>query len=214
MSNKVTIIDYGVGNIFSVRRAFEHCGAEVLLTDSINEILTAERLVLPGVGAFVDGMEGLKSRNLIEPIKQYAATGRPFLGICLGMQMLLDSSEEFGLQKGLGLIAGNVVAIPATGADGNSHKIPHIGWNDLLVTENGGTWRGTILENTKPGSSVYFVHSFQAVPQHQENRLADCNYNGRVICAVVRSGSVYGCQFHPEKSGEVGLEIIRRFLTI
>lgn len=214
MSNgRVTIIDYGVGNIFSVQRAFEHCGAEVLLTDSINEILAADRLVLPGVGAFVDGMEGLRSRNLIEPIKQYVATGRPLLGICLGMQMLLDSSEEFGFQQGLGLIAGKVVAIPDTGSDGKPHKIPHIGWNELLVSED-GNWCGSILENTRPGSSVYFVHSYEVVPQHQQNRLADCSYNGRVICAVVRSGSVYGCQFHPEKSGEPGLDIIRSFLTI
>lgn len=213
MKHKVTIIDYGVGNIFSVCRAFEHCGAEVLLTDCIKDIQTAERLVLPGVGAFVDGMAGLRSRNLIEPIKQYAATGRPFLGICLGMQMLLDSSEEFGLHEGLGLISGKVKAIPSTGVDGKPHKIPHIGWNELLVSEN-ARWSSTIFENVSPGSSVYFVHSFEVVPQLQVTRLADSNYNGRVICAAVRSGSVFGCQFHPEKSGVVGLEIINSFLNL
>lgn len=213
MKPKVTIIDYGVGNIFSVCRAFEHCGAEVLLTDSIDDIQLSERLVLPGVGAFVDGMAGLRSRNLVEPIKQFAATGRPFLGICLGMQMLLDSSEEFGLQEGLGLIPGKVVAIPATGTDGAPHKIPHIGWNKLLVSED-AKWDSSIFEKIIPGSSVYFVHSFEAVPQLQINRLADCNYNGRLICAAVRSGAVFGCQFHPEKSGIVGLEIIKSFLNL
>jgi len=213
MKHKVTIIDYGVGNIFSVCRAFEHCGAEVHLTDSITDINTADRLVLPGVGAFVDGMEGLRSRNLIEPIKEFAAARRPFLGICLGMQMLLDSSEEFGQQEGLGLIPGKVVAIPPTGLDGKLHKIPHIGWNELLVSED-AKWDSTIFENIRPGSSVYFVHSFAVVPQLQVNRLADCNYNGRVICAAVRSGSVFGCQFHPEKSGVVGLEIITSFLNL
>lgn len=213
MNHNVVIIDYGVGNIFSVCRAFEHCGAEACLTDSTDVILDAERLVLPGVGAFADGMAGLRTRGLIDPIKQYAATGRPFLGICLGMQMLMDSSEEFGQQEGLGLIPGRVVAIPSTGVDGTPHKIPHIGWNELLVP-GAVTWNGTIFEYTSPGSPVYFVHSFGAVPQYEENRLADCNYNGRTICAAVRSGSIYGCQFHPEKSGKVGLEIIKSFLNL
>jgi len=210
MKPVVTIIDYGVGNIFSVCRAFEHCGAEVRLCDSEREILQAERLVLPGVGAFADGMAGLRSRNLIEPINQFAGTGRPFLGICLGMQMLMESSEEFGLQQGLGLIPGKVVAIPSTGDNGVPHKIPHIGWNELLISETNRV--GTIFDNTSSGSAVYFVHSFHVVPKFSQSRLADCDYNGRMICAAVRSDSIYGCQFHPEKSGEIGLTIIKSFL--
>lgn len=213
MKYMVTIIDYGAGNISSVCRAFEHCGAETILTDSIEEIAKAERIVLPGVGSFADGMAGLRSRNLIEPIKQFASTGRPVFGICLGMQMLLDSSEEFGLHDGLGLISGKVVAIPRIGTNGKPNKIPHIGWNELLASGK-SSWENSIFRNVAPGYSVYFVHSFEVVPHRQENRLADCNYNGRTICAAIRSGSIFGCQFHPEKSGKVGLEIIKNFLTL
>lgn len=213
MKPRVTIIDYGVGNIFSVCRAFEHCGADLHITDSADEILQAERIVLPGVGAFADGMAGLRERNLIEPIKQFAATGRPFLGICLGMQMMLDSSEEFGIHDGLGLVPGKVMGIPSTGSDGKPHKIPHIGWNEILLSDN-GDWKNSILEDIHPESSVYFVHSFAAMPTYGGNRLADCNYNGRIICAAIKSGSMFGCQFHPEKSGEVGLNIIKKFLSI
>jgi len=213
MKPVVTVIDYGVGNIFSVCRALEHCGADVRLSGVPEEILSAEMVILPGVGAFADGMAGLASRGLVAAVKEYAATNRPLLGICLGMQMLMDSSEEFGMQDGLGLIPGKVTAIPSTGGDGAPHKIPHIGWNELLVPE-GADWKGTVLENTASGSSVYFVHSFAAVPECPEHRLAECDYNGRKICAAVRSGLVFGCQFHPEKSGEVGLSIVKSFLTL
>ena len=126
MKPVVTVIDYGVGNLFSVTKALERVGAEVILSSSPDDIANAQRLVLPGVGAFADGMRGLAERGLIEPIKRFAASGRPFLGICLGMQMMLDSSEEFGNHDGLGLIPGRVVAIPSIGAHG-VHKIPHIG---------------------------------------------------------------------------------------
>ena len=130
MSISVTVIDYGVGNLLSVSRALEHCGAQVDLADNPAQIARAHRLVLPGVGAFKDGMDGLRERALVEPIRQYASGGRPLLGICLGMQLLLDVSEEFGAHEGLGLIPGRVAAIPATTADGVPHKIPHIGWNE------------------------------------------------------------------------------------
>lgn len=213
MKPAVTVIDYGVGNIFSVCRALEHCGAEVRLSDVPEEILGADRVILPGVGAFADGMAGLASRGLLATVKEFAATGRPLLGICLGMQMLMDSSEEFGLQDGLGIIPGKVTAIPPTGTDGVLHKIPHIGWNELLVPE-GADWTGTVLGNTVRGSSVYFVHSFAAVPERPEHRLAECDYNGRKICAAVQNGLVFGCQFHPEKSGEVGLGIVQSFLSL
>jgi len=207
----VTIIDYGIGNLLSVARAFEHCGANIVLTDDPAKITGADFLVLPGVGAFADGMAGLKERKLVDPILEFAITGRPFLGICLGMQMMLDESEEFGANEGLGLVPGRVVAIPAVGSDGIAHKIPHIGWNEI-VTPEAIEWQGTILDGIIPGSSFYFVHSFTAIPTHHEHRLADCYYNRQLISAAIRKDNLYGCQFHPEKSGVLGHHIIEKFL--
>jgi len=210
----VTIIDYGIGNLLSVSRAFTHCGAEPVLTGTPEGVLAAERLVLPGVGAFADGMAGLRERGLVEAVRQYAATGKPFLGICLGMQMMLDTGEEFGSHEGLGLIPGRVVPIPPTAADGSPHKIPHIGWNRLELPSPATAWSGTVLDGIAPGAAAYFVHSFTAVPADPAHRLADCRYHGRLIAAAVRSGALYGCQFHPEKSGEVGLAIVRNFIRL
>ena len=131
MPDKVTVIDYDRGNLFSVRKAFEHCGAEVEIAQSAERVLAAERLVLPGVGAFGDAMEALGRRGLIEPVQEYAKSGRPFLGICIGMQLMFDGGEEFGDHEGLGLIAGRVVAIPDTDSKGRPHKVPHVGWTRL-----------------------------------------------------------------------------------
>jgi glutamine amidotransferase len=210
----VTIIDYGIGNLLSVTRAFGHCGADPILSGTTEGILAAERLVLPGVGAFADGMAGLRERGLVDAVRQYAASGRPFLGICLGMQLMLDRSDEFGSHEGLGLIPGRVTAIPPTAADGSPHKIPHIGWNFLELPSPSASWSGTVLEGIAPGAAAYFVHSFTAMPDDPAHRLADCRYNGRLIAAAIRSGNLYGCQFHPEKSGEVGLAIVRNFLRL
>ena len=213
MSPSVTVVDYGIGNLLSVSRALEQCGAKVLLTDDPMQIAQAQRLVLPGVGAFKDGMDGLQARALVDTLREFAATGRALLGICLGMQMLLDFSEEFGTHAGLGLIPGRVLAIPATSPSGAPHKIPHIGWNELQAP--GATkWAGTILDGVRPGSSVYFVHSFTAFPDDPACRLADASYDGCLVSAAIQSGNIYGCQFHPEKSGEVGLNVLRQFLTL
>lgn len=211
---RVTVIDYGIGNLLSVCRAFEHCGAEVRLAVSPMEVEKAERLVLPGVGAFVDGMAGLSAGGFIGPIRNYVQTGRPFLGICLGMQMMLETSEEFGVHEGLGLIPGNVLAIPPTGMNGKPHKIPHIGWDAIFPSTPTMDWKGTILAGIKPGTAVYFVHSFAAALSNPAHRLADCDYNGRIISAVLKCGNLYGCQFHPEKSGEAGLWVIRNFTLL
>lgn len=213
---KITILDYGIGNILSVSRAFEHCGAEVSLTDSPMDVIKAEMLVLPGVGAFADGMNGLAAKSLIDPIKEFVKKDRPFMGICLGMQMMLDESEEFGLHYGLGLIHGRVKKIESTSSDSLKHKIPHIGWNRLVLPENRDKkwWDNTILSRIPEDSATYFVHSFTAVPDKAENRLADAYYGGRLISAVIREGNIYGCQFHPEKSGKIGLKIIENFLKL
>lgn len=214
--SKVTILDYGIGNILSVSRAFEYCGAEVLITDSQEVVIKAERLVLPGVGAFADGMKGLDERGLIGSIQKYASGNRPFMGICLGMQMMLDESEEFGLYKGLGIIHGRVKRIDETTSDGIQHKIPHIGWNGLKLPDctDKTWWDNSILSGIPKDAATYFVHSFAAVPDKSENRLADTYYGGRKISSIIRKGNIYGCQFHPEKSGEVGLKIIKNFLDL
>lgn len=212
--SSVSIIDYGVGNLLSVARAFQHFNATVNIVSSPEDILNADRLVLPGVGAFEDGMKGLTELNFADPIKQFAKSGKPFLGICLGMQMMLSRSCEFGEHQGLDLISGDVVSIPLHGKDGTPHKIPHIGWNELNSLAPNESWSNTILKDTPEKSSVYFVHSFMAVPARSEHRLADTVYNGQIISAVIQNENVYGCQFHPEKSGEVGLKIIHQFLQI
>ena len=212
MTTKVTLVDYGLGNVYSVQRALEACGAEVLLSASPGEIEASDRLVLPGVGAFADGMAGLRERGLIGSILQYAATGRPLLGICLGMQMLATLSQEFGEHCGLDLIPGSVLPLPTTDVDGLTVKVPHTGWTALLRPA-GMSWSDTPLEDTAEGESVYVVHSFAVNPRSGNHRLADCLYGGHRICAAIRRNRIFGCQFHPEKSGPSGLRIISRFLA-
>jgi glutamine amidotransferase len=209
----VTIVDYGIGNLYSVRRAFESCGAAVTLTSQPAEVAAAQRLVLPGVGAFADGMAGLRERALVAPILAYAAIGRPLMGICLGMQMLASISEEFGEHEGLGLIRGRVVPVPRTDAERRPHKIPHIGWSALSPPQD-VDWTSTILDGTPPATPVYLVHSFHLVPDDPRHLLAECFYGGRRLTAAVRSGNIYGVQYHPEKSGPAGLRMIQAFLRL
>lgn len=210
---KVTVLDYGIGNIFSVRHALEHCGAVVELAASPAEAERAERLLIPGVGAFQDGMNSLRERGLEAPVLKVAASGRPVLGICLGMQMLFTASEEFGNHSGLGLIAGTVREIPKFGADGKPHKIPHIGWGALKRPET-CSWKGSLFSEMPEKTAAYFVHSFHAVPDDSRDLLAYCDYDGIAITAAVRRDRIFGCQFHPEKSGEAGLSVLREFLRM
>ena len=211
MQPEATVVDYGMGNVGSVLRALAACGAAPVLSSDPEQIALAARLILPGVGAFRDGMEELERRGLIGPIRGFARSGRPFLGICLGMQMMLSASEEFGPVPGLGLIAGTVRAIPKRGANGEPHKVPHVGWDRLLL-RNGSA--GALLHGVGPQAAVYFVHSFAAAPDSPADVAADCDYDGCRIAAVIRSGALCGCQFHPEKSGPTGLRILRNFLSI
>lgn len=211
---KVTVIDYGLSNLRSVQNAFAHCGAETMLTSSPADVRAAEALVLPGMGAFRDGMAGLERLGLVEVIRQKATEGTPLLGICLGMQMLFDASEEFGTYSGLGLIPGRVVKIPDTDLQGHPQKVPHISWDPLFPAGGRTDFSGTVLAGVTPGQECYFIHSYEAKPSHEEDRLADTRYGGRSVCAVAAHGAVVGCQFHPEKSGPVGLSIISQFLNI
>lgn len=211
---KITVVDYGLSNLRSVQNAFARCGAETLLTSSAADVRAAEALVLPGVGAFRDGMAGLERLGLVEVIRQKAVEGTPLLGICLGMQMLFDESEEFGTCPGLGLIPGRVVKIPAEDVQGKPQKVPHIRWDPLLPAGGHPDFAGTVLEKVTPGQECYFIHSYEAKPANETDRLADTCYGGRRVCAVAAHGSVVGCQFHPEKSGPVGLSILSQFINI
>lgn len=208
---EVTVIDYGVGNLLSVQRGLEHCGAKVILTADPEQILTASRVVLPGVGAFVNGMQALEHLGLVEVIRELAQRKTPLLGICLGMQLLLEESDEFGVTAGLGLIPGRVTPVPVQTASGAMQKVPHIGWS-ALKTSNAAGWQQTLLQDNRPGEAAYFVHSFMAVPTDPAHRLADCLYGSHKITAAIERDQITGCQFHPEKSGEVGLKILRRFI--
>jgi len=211
---RVTVIDYGVGNLLSVQRGLEHCGAHVTLTSDAEQILCASRIVLPGVGAFQNGMQALEKLGLIEVIQEIANRKIPLLGICLGMQLLLTESEEFGLTKGLGLIPGRVIPVPTHTLNGETQKIPHIGWNSLQYSNVEKKWDGSVLHDNQPGSAAYFVHSFMAIPDLGEHRVADCIYGGHRVPAVIACNQISGCQFHPEKSGEVGLKVLRRFISL
>lgn len=215
MSVKVTLMDYGMCNLLSVARAFEYCGAEVDITEDPEVVLKAEKLVVPGVGAFRDSIREVEARGFGDAIRRFIGTGRPFLGICVGMQMLFETSEEFGNHAGLGVIAGRVLAIPRFNTDGVVQRIPHIGWNHLVVPETGRSWHGSFLnefEGAHP--AFYFVHSFAAVPDDPTIRLADTVYGGHRICAAVQRENVVATQFHPERSGELGLTLVRHFISL
>lgn len=203
-----------MGNLLSVRRALEHVGAEVELCSDPEKLVMASKIILPGVGAFADAMTELRRLGLDMALRSASNQGIPILGICLGMQLLFESSEEFGHTSGLGLIPGHVVGIPRLSEKGVERKIPHIGWNELVLSGGRQSWRGTVLETVDEGFSVYFVHSFMAVPDHPADCLANCLYEGQVVTAAVEHGNVLGCQFHPEKSGQIGLTVIRKFISL
>ena len=201
----IAIVDYGVGNLFSLSRSLEAIGQEVLVTGEAEALRRADRLILPGVGAFADAAVKLRESGLGEVVSQEAARGKPLLGICLGMQLLFEKSYEFGEHEGLGLIPGAVR--PIADAIPRGLKIPHIGWNGLLFP--GERPRHPLMAGLAPGDCVYFVHSFYAA-DCEEDIIAVTEYGGILTAAVARR-NVVGFQFHPEKSGPVGLQLLRRF---
>ena len=208
--NTVTVVDYGVGNLHSVARALEHCGATVKIISDPQSIRRADRVVLPGVGAFGDCINELVFRGMDVAIRDFVATGRPLLGICVGMQVLFTRGTEFGGHLGLGLISGAVIAIPRSKADGTNRRIPHVGWASLSLSPD----NSPIMKGTIQNAAAYFVHSFHAAPLDPKVVVASTNYEGFEICAAVADGNVFGCQFHPEKSGPVGLGILRNFMRL
>ena len=199
----VAIVDYGVGNLFSLKSSLTAIGVEAVVTSDAQALGSADRIILPGVGAFRDAAAKLRALGLDETLKALAADGKRIMGICLGMQMLFDESLEHGCYKGLGLIPGRVV--PIADKIGPDLKIPHIGWNAL----NLGGKESPLFRNIKVGDCVYFVHSYCA-DQCDDAVIATAEYGAPIVAAVER-GNVCGCQFHPEKSGEVGLNILRAF---
>ena len=199
----IAIVDYGVGNLFSLSSSFKAIGADAVITSSPCEIRKADKIVLPGVGAFGDAAKKLFSSGLGEVVIEEAANGKPILGICLGMQLLFERSFEYGEHKGLGLIKGDIR--PIADVISKDLKIPHIGWNELTLT----TPRAPIFKYLKDGDCVYFVHSYYAA-DCEESVTATAEY-GAELTASAEKGNVFGCQFHPEKSGKAGLSILKAF---
>ena len=215
MTNKVTILDYGMCNLLNVARALQHVGADVTVTEDAKVAAVASRLIVPGVGAFSDSVREVKNRGFDDLIRSFIESDRPFLGICVGMQMLFDASEEFGIHEGLSILPGRVKAVPNVTLEGDIQRVPHIGWNTLVEPAGGRSWQDTLLHNyAGENPAVYFVHSFAADPTDPSDRLADCIYGGHRICASVQRNNVMATQFHPERSGLIGLEVLRHFLCI
>lgn len=202
----IAIIDYGMGNLRSVQKGFEKVGFEAVVTADPKTVLEAERVVLPGVGAFGDCMRNLEQGGFVEPILKVIKDGRPFLGICVGMQMLLTDSTEFGLTKGLDIIPGHVLRFPENMVvDGERLKVPHMGWNQLSIKT-----AAPIFKGIGDGVNVYFVHSYYEMPD-DESAIAATSEYGLTFCAALWKDNIVATQFHPEKSQETGLRILKNF---
>lgn len=197
----IVIIDYGMGNLYSVSKAIERLGYEVVISADPQVILNATAVILPGVGAFGDAMHHLQSTGLDHITKQYAESGKPLLGICLGMQLLFEQSEEYGTHRGLGLLQGDVIRFRG------AFKVPHMGWNKLQLLQD-----CSLFTDVDEGY-VYFVHSYHVLPTQKEQLIASADYYGPVT-AVVAKENIYGMQFHPEKSGVVGMQLLKNFLAL
>ena len=215
MTIHITVVDYGMANLLNVVRALNHCGATVTVTEDPTVALAADRLVVPGVGAFKDSIHELHARGLDDAIRRYTQQGRPFLGICVGMQILFDDSEEFGLHPGLGILPGHVKRVSNKTTMGEVQRIPYIGWYHLVEPQGGRNWQDTLLQPVvKANPAFYFVHSFAAQPTNESDRLADYLYGGHRISAAVQRGNIMATQFHPERSAQVGLSLLKRFFEV
>lgn len=200
----IAIIDYGAGNLHSVKNALDFLGADNIVTGNKEEILSADKVILPGVGAFGDAMKCLEESGLVETVKAVAENGKPFLGICLGLHLLFEESEESPNVKGLGIFKGKIVKIP----DNGNLKIPHMGWNNIRITKD-----SKILKNIGNEPYVYFVHSYYVEAEDESVVSAYTEYGQRLDIAV-EQGNVFATQFHPEKSGDTGMEILKNFIAL
>lgn len=203
----ISILDYGMGNLRSVQKALQQVGSDAQVVRTPDEVARADKLVLPGVGAFADAIAHLRDQGLVEPLRAFVASGRPFLGICLGLQLLFDSSQEDGTHAGLGIVGGKVVRFAPTDP---ALKVPHMGWNTLDFDPSAPS---PLLRGLRPGCSVYFVHSYYAVPDDPLATAATCDYAG-TFCAAIWKDNILACQFHPEKSQRVGLTMLRNFVQL
>ena len=208
----VVIVDYGVVNLKNIFRGIESVGGNPTISSSPSEIAKADKLIVPGVGAFGSGIQELKSSGLDDAVKDFAGSQKPLLGICLGMQIFLTTGSEYGHHAGLNLVSGTVESIPSAKV-GSKRKIPHIGWSAIECPTHLPNWNNTCLEKTDIGSFVYFNHSFVAFPACQSHILALCKYDGVVLTAAIKKDNVTGLQFHPERSGLVGLKILQQFIS-
>ncbi|MCY7484362.1 imidazole glycerol phosphate synthase subunit HisH [Paenibacillus alvei] len=202
----IAIVDYGMGNLHSVSKAVERLGYEFILTNSREDLLTAAGVILPGVGAYGDAMLALRASGLIPTLHEIVESGKPMLGICLGMQLLFEGSDEHGYHEGLGMLPGRAVRF-----EGGSYKVPHMGWNKLRWKQ--AAYLHPFAEGIEEGH-VYFVHSYRVVAEERTDVLATCSYGGVEVTAIVGRGSLYGMQFHPEKSGALGQCLLGRFLAL
>ncbi|MBI4354225.1 MAG: imidazole glycerol phosphate synthase subunit HisH [Candidatus Omnitrophica bacterium] len=205
---RVAIVDYGMGNLFSVKHACEAVGLSAAITSSSEQIVSANAVILPGVGAFGDAMEALRRLDLISPLRDAAVSGAPLMGICLGMQLLMSESEEFGRHKGLGIIEGDVVRLAVSTEQGRVLKVPHIGWN--RIERQARSWDGSLLEGLTDGSAMYFVHSFYLRPVDPRVVLSVTRYGSTTFCSTLQQDHVFASQYHPERSGPLGLRMYRR----
>jgi glutamine amidotransferase len=204
----LVVVDYGRGNLFSLGQALRHIGIDYTISDKPSDLETAERIIFPGVGAFGDAMQGLRDRGLVAPLLAAAAARKPILGICVGCQLLLSRSEEFGDHEGLGLIPGKVSRLPSPRAgDPAAIRIPNVGWRELSVRAG-----APLLDALSPGQMMYFVHSYAPRPDIRAHVCATIAVNGEDVPIVIARGNVIGVQFHPEKSGPPGLQILRKFV--
>ena len=207
------IVDFGMGNLFSVRQACELVGLQAWIAASAEEVAAAEAVILPGVGAFGDAMATLQREGLADALREAAGAGKPFMGICLGMQLLMREGFEFGRHRGLGILEGDVVRFEECREGAWRLKVPQIGWNQIAPPAGLG-WEASCLEGVAPGSFVYFVHSFYVRPRDPSVVLATARYGTIEFCAALRHGNIFACQFHPERSGPAGLAIYRSFAAL
>lgn len=211
IDTKVVIIDYHMSNLYSVKNACERAGVDAVITSDKKKIIDADAVILPGVGAFSDAMNNLKELDLISPIKDFVNSGRPFMGICLGMQLLFSESEEFGQTEGLALIPGRVVRFDAD----KNIKVPHVGWFPINKSRSGRNgWGMSPLRGVRENEYMYFVHSFYAVPENDEDILSVTSYGGDEFCSSVLKDNIFATQFHPEKSAEEGMKIYSELVHI
>jgi imidazole glycerol-phosphate synthase subunit HisH len=216
----VAIVDYGLGNLFSIRHACLHVGLQPVVTASGNEIAKADAVLLPGVGAFGDAMASLNALDLIAPIRESAESGKPLVGICLGMQLLMRESFEFGTHKGLGLIEGEVRRLNGENSTSRPLKVPHVGWNRVYRPGKGkdgaGTdpWDASPLREVADGEYMYFVHSYYVIPEDSSVVLSYTRYGDTEFCSSLSRDAVFASQFHPERSGPRGLDVYRNIRTI